>query len=155
MDSFRPPALTAFVRAFAIDLNYRCYGRGEKHREKRKAAAGHDGGTDVSSGSGFHRGLARIRHARIGICRRTARAPDLRSIACASALIGVAVLLFWTQPAVAATCTDELQQLAAQWNAMSFPTPVLAQKCTWRWKWATDDRGGNLFTGRSADRGGL
>src|SRR5258708_18402655 len=72
---------------------------------------------------GFHRGLARIGHARIATCRRTARTPDLGWIACASRLIGVAAVLLGTQPAVAATRTDVLQQLAEQWNAMSFPTP--------------------------------
>ncbi|HEV2548409.1 MAG TPA: hypothetical protein VGU20_13800 [Stellaceae bacterium] len=73
---------------------------------------------------GFHRDLARIGHARIGTCRWMAPTPDLGSIAWASALIGVAAVLFGTQPAVAATCTDELQLLAEQWNAMSFPTPA-------------------------------
>lgn len=49
MDPFRMPALIALVRVFTTDLKYRCYDRGGKW----KAAAQHDGGTHVSSGSRF------------------------------------------------------------------------------------------------------
>ena len=38
-------------------------------------------------------------------------------------MLGIATLLLATQPAAAASCTEELQRLSNQWRAVSLPTP--------------------------------
>ena len=69
------------------------------------------------------RGLARMGHTGVRAYRRADWAPGRIRVDCILAIVGVAAVLFAAQPAVAATCADELQQLADQWNALSFQTP--------------------------------
>jgi hypothetical protein len=71
---------------------------------------------------GRYRGWAHRKVAVAG-CRTAGRMINSRWIARGLSMLGIATLLLATQPAAAASCSEELQRLSNQWRAVSLPTP--------------------------------